>query len=118
MNYEVIITGIIGLITTVLGIYISHIVAKRKYNTEVDENLIGNMQKSLEFYKQLSDDNRERLEEVLKRNEALEVEVAELRTQLFNLMASMCTDMSCQNRRRKDIIVKKKTNKKTNEDNQ
>ena len=58
------------------------------------------MQESLDFYKKLSDDNKERLEEVLKRNEELQEEVRELRTQLFSLMNSICTDLSCQIRRK------------------
>jgi hypothetical protein len=43
--------------------------AKRKYNSEVDNNVISNMKASLDFYKQLSDDNKERLSEVLKKND-------------------------------------------------
>lgn len=37
------------------------------------------MKESLDFYRQLSDDNRSRLEEVLKRNDELEEEVKKLR---------------------------------------
>ena len=53
------------------------------------------MQESLDFYRKLSDDNRERLEIILRRNEELEAEVKELRNQLFSLMSSICTDLSC-----------------------
>ena len=97
---ETLITGGIGLLTTIVSAWVSWIFARKKYNSEVDNNLIQNMQESLDFYKKLSDDNRARLEEVLKRNEDLEEEVRELRTQLFNLMSSICTDLSCQIRRR------------------
>ena len=41
------------------------------------------MKESLDFYKQLSDDNRSRLEEVLKRNDELENDVKNLRNQMF-----------------------------------
>lgn len=97
---ELLITGGIGLISTIVSGWVSWIFARKKYNSEVDNNLIKNMQESLDFYKKLSDDNRERLEEVLKRNEDLEDEVKELRAQLFSLMNSICTDLSCQIRRR------------------
>lgn len=97
---ETLLTGGIGLLTTVVSAWASWIFARKKYNSEVDNNLIQNMQESLDFYKKLSDDNRTRLEEVLKRNEDLEGEVRELRTQLFSLMNSICTDLSCQIRRR------------------
>lgn len=100
MDMEIIITGFVGLVTTVASSLISWALARKKYNSEVDNNLIQNMQESLDFYKKLSDDNRTRLEEVLKRNEDLEEEVRELRTQLFSLMSSICTDLTCQIRRR------------------
>ena len=51
------------------------------------------------FYKKLSDDNKSRLDEVLKRNENLEEEVKELRQQVMVLMTSICTDLSCQIRK-------------------
>ena len=95
---EVIITGIIGVISTIISGGTSWIFARRKYNSEVDNNLIANMQQSLEFYKQLSDDNKSRLEEILKRNEQLEREVSELRTQMFGLMANICLDLQCTHR--------------------
>lgn len=100
IGMETLITGGIGLLTTVVSAWASWVFARKKYNSEVDNNLIQNMQESLNFYKKLSDDNRTRLEEVLKRNEDLEDEVRELRTQLFSLMSSICTDLSCQIRRR------------------
>ena len=58
------------------------------------------MKESLDFYEKLSTDNRERLEEVLKRNSELEQEVGELRKQMFNLMGSICVDLTCQLRKR------------------
>lgn len=99
---EVIITGIIGVISTIISGGTSWIFARRKYNSEVDNNLIANMQQSLEFYKQLSDDNKSRLEEILKRNEQLEREVSELRTQMFGLMANICLDLQCTHRMKED----------------
>ena len=100
MEIETLITGGIGILTTIVGSWSSWIFARKKYNTEVDSNLIQNMQESLDFYRKLSDDNRERLEIILRRNEELESEVKELRNQLFSLMSSICTDLSCQIRRR------------------
>lgn len=96
----ILITGGIGLITTIVSSWASWFFARKKYNSEVDSNLINNMKESLDFYERLSADNRERLEEVLKRNTELEQEVGELRKQLFNLMSSICTDLTCQLRKR------------------
>lgn len=97
---DVIITGCIGLVTTIVSGWTSWFFARKKYNSEVDNNLIENMQESLEFYQKLSDDNKKRLDDVLKRNEALELEVGKLREQLFNLMSSICVDLTCQVRKR------------------
>ena len=100
IDLGILITGGIGLITTIVSSWASWFFARKKYDSEVDSNLISNMKESLDFYEKLSTDNRERLEEVLKRNTELEQEVGELRKQMFNLMSSICTDLTCQLRKR------------------
>ena len=100
MDISILITGGVGLLPTIISSWTTWFFARRKYNSEVDSNLINNMKESLDFYEKLSTDNRERLEEVLKRNAELEQEVGELRKQLFNLMSSICTDLTCQLRKR------------------
>lgn len=100
IDWGIIITGVVGIIATIVSGWVSWFFARKKYNSEVDSNLINNMKNSLDFYEKLSTDNRERLEEVLKRNTELEQEVEELRKQMFNLMSSICTDLTCQLRKR------------------
>lgn len=100
IDLGILITGGVGIITTVISGWTSWFFARRKYNSEVDNNLIKNMQQSLEFYKKLSDDNENRLDEVLKRNVELEQEIRDLRKQMFSLMSSICTDLTCQLRKR------------------
>lgn len=107
IDTSILITGGVGILSTIVSSWITWFITRKKYYSEVDNNLIQNMQESLDFYKKLSDDNRARLEEVLKRNEDLEGEVRELRTQLFNLMTSICTDLSCQIRRREFATLDK-----------
>ena len=111
LDIQVIITGVVGLITTITSGWVSWLFAKKKYNAEVDSNLIENMQKSLDFYTKLSDDTKVRLEEALKRNEALELEVRDLRKQMFELMNNICYDMTRELRARqpKSNKVKSKT---------
>lgn len=111
MSVDVIITGIIGLITTVLSGWTSWFYTRKKYNSEVDNNLILNMKNSLDFYEKLSNDNKVRLEEVLQRNNELEQELKELKKQMFNLMASICTDLTCQVRKRDMKLFNKGMNK-------
>lgn len=100
IDLGILITGGVGIMTTVISGWTSWFFARRKYNSEVDNNLIENMQQSLEFYKKLSDDNKNRLDEVLKRNAELEQEIRDLRRQMFSLMNSICTDLTCQLRKR------------------
>lgn len=100
IDLGILITGGVGIITTVISGWTSWFFARRKYNSEVDNNLIENMQQSLEFYKKLSDDNKNRLDEVLRRNAELKQEIRDLRKQMFSLMNSICTDLTCQLRKR------------------
>lgn len=100
IELDVLITGAVGLVTTIVSGWTSWFFARKKYNSEVDNNLIENMQDSLNFYQKLSDDNKRRLDDVLKRNEELEKEVKELKKQMFNLMSSICVDLTCQVRKR------------------
>ena len=103
MELETLITGGIGLLTTVVSAVTSWIFARKKYNSEVDHNLIENMENSLEFYKKLSDDNRTRLEEMAERNKILEAEIQELKKQMLNLTMNICMDLTCAHRVREQI---------------
>ena len=102
MSTEIII-ALIGVFSTIVSSWTTWFLTRKKYNSEVDQNLIQNMKESLDFYKQLSDDNRARLEEVLarneeleKRNDRLEEEVKKLRDQMFTLMNQICLDLTCK----------------------
>ena len=95
IDLGILITGGIGLVTTIVSGWTSWFFARKKYDSEVDSNLINNMKESLDFYEKLSSDNRERLEEVLKRNTKLEKEIGELRKQVFEVMTKICLNLEC-----------------------
>lgn len=105
MENEIII-AIIGIISTVVSGWVSWFFTRKKYNVEIDNNIISNMRESLEFYKQLSDDNKQRLDEVLKRNDALEIEIKELRKQVSELMLMTCKDLTCKLRQTNFTLYK------------
>lgn len=65
---EIIVTAAIGLLTTIVSSWSTWVFARKKYNSEVDHNIIDNMKESLEFYKSLSNDNKDRLAEALAEN--------------------------------------------------
>ena len=103
---EVLLTASIGIVTTIVSGWASYFFTRKKYNSEVDLNLIEKMQGSLDFYMKLSEDNKRILDETLtkleeseKRNDALENEMRELRNQMFTLMTQICTDLSCSARK-------------------
>lgn len=103
---ELIIGGV-GILTTIASGFTSWFFTKKKYHAEVDSTLISNMKESLEFYKSLVEDNKQRLEEVLERNskleardEALEEEVKQLKNQMFNLIGQICLNLQCDLRQR------------------
>lgn len=100
IDYGILITGGVSLLTGTVSSCITWLLARRKYNSEVDLNLVEKMEKSLKFYESLSDDNAKRLEEVTKRNASLEKEVQELRKQVLDLSVNICMDLACAHRTR------------------
>ena len=83
------ITILSSAITAFATAFTTWFFTKRKYNAEVDNNVITNMQESLEFYKTLADDNKARLEEVLKENTDLRKEISDLRRQVDELTSTL-----------------------------
>ena len=95
---EITVLIITNILAPIITGFASWLMAKKKYYSEVDSTVIANMKESLEFYKQLSDDNRERLKEVLGKNDQLEKEVSELKSQMLKLAMNICMDLTCKNR--------------------
>lgn len=103
MDISILITGGVGLLTSIISSWTTWFFTRKKYNSEVDLNLVEKMEKSLEFYKSLSDDNRIRLEEITERNNELEKEVQELRKQVLSLTMNICMDLACTHRIRETV---------------
>ena len=95
---EITVLIITNILAPIITGFASWLMAKKKYYSEVDSTVIANMKESLEFYKQLSDDNKERLKEVLGKNDQLEKEVSELKSQMLKLAMNICMDLTCKNR--------------------
>lgn len=112
MDYGVLVTALVGIVTTLVGSWGSWFFARKKYNSEVDKNLIENMKESLEFYKHLSDDNKKRLDEAINRCNYLEKEMREMRAEMFSMMSMVCMSLSCGNRKPYNQLQEKKEEKK------
>lgn len=82
----VIITTLISALSAGLSSVVTWLLSKRKYNSEVDNSNIKNMQDSLQFYVTLADDYKSRLEEEIQSHKAeveeLKKENAEMRKEL------------------------------------
>lgn len=110
MELNELIIGGIGLLTTVTSGWVSWFFARRKYNTEVDSNYIQNLQKALATYDTIIAHNKTEIENLMKKNDALEQEVSELRKQMLDLAMNICMDFSCKVRQR-DLHKNKATTK-------
>lgn len=99
VDVGVLITGGIGLVTTVVSGWTSWFFARKKYNTEVDSNEIENLKKSLEFYESIVKDNNEKLQFYIDLAESNRVEVYRLKGIVHRLLNNSCLDNSCIKRK-------------------
>lgn len=113
MIVQELIIGGAGLITTTISSWVTWILAKKKFDTEVDHSMIHNMEKSLEFYTKLADDNSARLDSVMKENIELRSELQELRKQILDLSLNICMNLTCEARMREETVKKYKRNAKS-----
>ena len=68
MDFDVIITGGVGIITTIVGSWSSWIFARKKYNAEVDSTKIENLAKIIDVQNEQIKNLQERLDNSLERN--------------------------------------------------
>lgn len=100
MDIGVLITGAIGLVTSIASAWTSWFFARKKYNTEVDSNYIENLQKALSTYDSIIAHNKAEIEHLMRKNDELEKEVSELRKQMLDLAMNICMDFGCKIRQR------------------
>lgn len=92
------ITGIVTLGTNLVTGIVTWLLARRKYNTEVDSNEIENLKKSLEFYEDIVRDNNRKLQFYIKIAEDNRVEVYRLKGIIHRLLNNSCLDNVCTKR--------------------
>lgn len=108
---ELLITGGIGLISTIVSGWASWVFARKKYNTEVDSNYIENLQKALVTYDSIIAHNKAEIEHLINKNDLLEKEVSELKRQMLNLTMNICMDLTCTARVREQFKRKNSNGK-------
>lgn len=99
IDVGILITGGIGLVTTVVSGWTSWFFARKKYNTEVDSNEIENLKKSLEFYESIVKDNNKKLQFYIDLAENNRIEVYRLKSVIHRLLNNSCLDNGCIKRK-------------------
>ena len=99
IDVGILITGAVGLVTTVVSSWASWFFARKKYNTEVDSNEIENLKKSLEFYESIVKDNNKKLQFYIDLAEDNRIEVYRLKGVIHRLLNNSCLDANCLNRK-------------------
>ena len=92
------ITGIVTLGTNLATGIVTWLLARRKYNTEVDSNEIENLKKSLEFYEEIVRDNNKKLQFYIDLAENNRIEVYRLKGVIHRLLNNSCLDNGCVKR--------------------
>lgn len=95
IDVGILITGGIGLVSTVVSGWASWFFARKKYNTEVDSNEIENLKKSLEFYESIVKDNNKKLQFYIDLAENNRIEVYRLKGVIHRLLNNSCLDNGC-----------------------
>lgn len=95
----VLVTGAIGLITTIASGWASYIFTRKKYHTEVDSNELDNLKKSLEFYERIVKDNNEKLNQYIGMAEENRIEVYRLKAVIHRILNNTCVDDGCAKRK-------------------
>lgn len=109
---SVLLTALIGVATTFASGFISYIFTRKKYNSEVDHNVIQNMQEALEFWTNVSEGNKKILEDmsgmnrkileenstIKNENRQLKNDLSELKTEWIAVLSKICLNMTCEER--------------------
>ena len=98
MDLGILITGAVGMMTTIVSGFTSYIFTRKKYISEVDSNYIKNMEKSLEFYQKITESNEKKLEHILKENENMSNELVELKSTINSIVDKICMNTTCSTR--------------------
>lgn len=141
----IIISSICGIVSTGVGSFITWLLSKKKYHSEVESSNIKNMQDSLDFYIKLVEDSNKRLQDEIKEhnnevktlkqentilkqelmdqekrfNDKLEANIREMnlmKNQMLSVYGQVCLNFKCTERKvSKSTTTNKPTSKKHND---
>lgn len=94
----VVLTAIIGVVTSFCSSLITWIFTKRKYNAEVDTVNLSNIKSAIEIYKAMVLDLGKKLDvygKIIDKNKA---DLIRVKNVVVRMMGKICTVESCKNR--------------------
>ena len=94
----VVLTAIIGVVTSFCSSLITWIFTKRKYNAEVDTVNLSNIESAIEIYKSMVLDLGKKLDiygKIIDKNKA---DLIRVKNVVVRMMGKICTVESCKNR--------------------
>lgn len=98
MMSGVVLTAIIGVVTSFCSSLITWIFTKRKYNAEVDTVNLSNIESAIEIYKSMVLDLGKKLDiygKIIDKNKA---DLIRVKNVVVRMMGKICTVESCKNR--------------------
>lgn len=108
MGTEMIITGIIGIISTCVSSWATWFFSKKRYTKiEINHSEIEDMKESLNFYKDLSESTQKTLSTILNKSEELASTNIKLLIEVQNLKVQVNTLLQVINIELKDIDLSK-----------
>ena len=89
MDWNVLITALVGCVTTFISGFGTWLFSRKKYNVGVDTDKISNMEASLSFYEKLTESNNKILTDILEKSERLAESNVKLMIEVQNLKAQV-----------------------------
>lgn len=98
MNFGVIITALLGVVTSFCTSFTTWFFTRRKYNAQVDSATLENIEASLKLYQNIVRDLGKKLDlygKIIDKNRG---ELLRIKNVVINMMGKICTVESCKNR--------------------
>lgn len=98
-----VITALIGLFCTVASGYFSFLFTRRKYDTEVNNQEIDNVNDAFELFKKVTNETiklqNDKIDRLQKENDDLREQIRHLQKQMLQFLDIVCYDTTCKLRR-------------------
>lgn len=112
---------LMSVATAVGGGFSGWFFTRKKYNTEVDANVIENLaasftlyKENIEYCKKTIKELQDTIEEYKNKNDKLERELSILQNRMFNIMEQVCMNLACTMRKRNfDLFGNEHSDKET-----